>query len=120
MLKPRKRPDRGAAELSSAAAAAPPSDVVLELPIARGDVVRVSRSFYAGQHRIDLRRFYRPADALDFRPTTKGINVSIRDLPALRAALQRLEASAIQHGQLTEEDFERHGLPVPDALFRSE
>ena len=92
--------------------------VYRDIPGGRGYRLRVSREFYEGHQRIDCRVCYetRPADPDTLRPTQKGLNLQMRDLPAFVSALQEAEAEAIREGRLSAKDYKRAGLEPPPAL----
>jgi hypothetical protein len=79
-------------------------------------VLRVAREVFQGHPRVDCRIWYevRPGSPDTRRPTPKGINLSLRDLPGVLAALQQAAADALAAGQLKPEQFTRAGLSVPD------
>lgn len=85
---------------------------------ARGFALVVSLAPWQGRLRFDLREWYetRPGDPDTLRPTQKGVNVGVNRLPELRAHLERAEEAAIAAGLLTPADYQRAGLPLPDAL----
>jgi hypothetical protein len=78
--------------------------IYAELPKGRGFVLRIGQEHYQGHPRVDCRVWYetRPGDPDTRRPTPKGINLALRDLPGVLAALQ-----------LKPEQFTRAGLSVP-------
>jgi hypothetical protein len=73
----------------------------LELTRAGGNVVRLTRSAFQGKERIDLRVHFTTEDGKTL-PTKKGINLSVRDVPALRAALDRADTDALEADWLGE------------------
>jgi hypothetical protein len=89
-----------------------------EIPKGRGYLLRISQEHYRGHPRVDCRVWYetRPGDPDTRRPTPKGINLSLRDLPAVLAALRAAEADALREGQLSAKDYQRAGLEPPPAL----
>jgi hypothetical protein len=90
--------------------------IYAELPKGRGFVLRIGQEHYQGHPRVDCRVWYetRPGDPDTRRPTPKGINLSLRDLPGVLAALQQAAADALEAGHLRPEQFTRAGLNVPD------
>ena len=90
--------------------------IYAELPKGRGFVLRIGQEHYQGHPRVDCRVWYetRPGDPDTRRPTPKGINLSLRDLPGVLAALQAAAADALEAGNLKPEQFTRAGLSVPD------
>lgn len=91
-----------------------------EWPKGRGYILRVSQELYQGHLRIDCRVWYhtRPGDGDTLRPTPKGLNIGMRDIPPLLAALQQAAADGLEAGHLKAEAFTRAGLSVPDTEQR--
>ena len=89
-----------------------------EIPKARGAVLLVTSSEFAGMPRVDVREWVeeRITDPDSRRPTKQGINIPVRKHPLLLAALQRAEAEAIRAGHLKPSDYNAAELPVPDEL----
>lgn len=87
-----------------------------ELGKTRGVVVLVTTSTFRDQPRLDLREHVedRPGDPDSRFPTKRGVNLHIRHLPALVAALHQAEAEALQAGLLKPDDYTRAGLSAPD------
>ncbi len=90
--------------------------IYAEIPRGRGFVLRVASEHYQGHPRVDCRIWYevRPGSPDTRRPTPKGINLALRDLPGVLAALQAAAADALAAGHLRPEQFTRAGLSVPD------
>ena len=76
--------------------------IYAELPRGRGAVLRIARDTYQGHELVGIREWYeyRPGDPDTLRPSKSGVNVSVRRLPELIAALQAAEADAIRQGLL--------------------
>ena len=91
-----------------------------EIPKARGAVLLITTSEFAGMPRIDAREWVeeRITDPDSRRPTKSGINLPVRKLPILLAALKRAEAEAIQCGHLKDTDYTAAGMTVPHELAR--
>lgn len=92
-----------------------------EITRSRGCVVLVTRDQYRGSELLSIREWneFTPGDPDTRRPSTKGVTVPVRDIPALRAALEAAEADALQAGLLSAREYINAGLPVPDALRKS-
>lgn len=94
--------------------------VYAELGKTRGVVVLVTSSTFRDQPRLDLREHVedRPGDPDSRFPTKRGVNLHVRHLPVLLAALQAAAADALEAGHLRAEAFTRAGLSVPDTEQR--
>lgn len=81
----------------------------------RGLEIRAERSEFRGKPRFDIRVYYefRPGDPDSARPTKKGINIPVRDLPALQALIGKAVAECLTAGLLELEDWEHVGLEPP-------
>ncbi len=67
------------------------NDVVYEFESGR-DTIRASVSSYRGRLYADLRKWYEPSPGEPLRPTPKGVNVLVDQLPELKAAIAAIEA----------------------------
>lgn len=87
----------------------------LYLPISRGYTLQVVRDTFQDRPRIDIRVWaeYRPGDRDSAQATKQGVSIKPRLLPALRAALEEAERSALEDGLLSVEDYARSGVPLP-------
>ena len=65
------------------------------------EVVRVAIDEFNGRPLVAIRQWFRPDSGDELRPTAKGINVSVKHLPELAAALAEAEARARAEGLLT-------------------
>ena len=65
-------------------------------------MLRIARDTYQGHELVGIREWYeyRPGDPDTRRPSKSGVNVPVRRLPELTAALQVAEADAIRQGLL--------------------
>jgi hypothetical protein len=72
--------------------------------------VRVELSEYQGHPLINVRVWQTGSDGID-RPTTKGIALAVRKLPALAAALARAEIKAREIGLIDGQDEASEALP---------
>lgn len=70
-------------------------------------VVRISRSYFQGRERIDIREWYKPATGEELRPSQRGVSLEIGQLPALLSAMRAAAKSAVSDGLLNRADFER-------------
>lgn len=88
------------------------------IPKCRGVDVQVQRSEFRRKPRLDIREHYdsRPGDPASARPTKKGINIPVQDLPRLLALLREAEADALHLGLLEVEDYQEAGLEPPGKL----
>lgn len=92
--------------------------IVDEIPVSRGFAVRIARTTWRGKNRVDVRTVFeaRPGYPATRQPTKKGVSLLLEDLPRLLAALRRIEAEAIEAGELLPEDYQNAGLEPPPAL----
>jgi hypothetical protein len=90
--------------------------VYADLPRGRGAVLRISRDTYQGHELVGIREWwaFTPGDPDTLRPSKSGVNIPVRRLPALLAALHQAEADALHAGHLKPADFHKAGLSVPD------
>lgn len=51
--------------------------------------VRLTLREYKDRHYLDLRLWFQPSDGGDYRPTKKGITLSLDYLPELKKGLER-------------------------------
>lgn len=77
--------------------------------------IRVARAAFLGRARIDVREYFTDSTG-ELRPTRKGINIAVPELPRLMAAVAAAERDAIAAGLLLPEDYENAGLPIPKQL----
>lgn len=96
----------------------PKSQFYGAIPKTRGVELRAERSEFRGKPRFDLREYYefRPGDPDSARPTKKGVNLPVRDLPALQALIREAVADCLTAGLLELEDWEHVGLEPPAEL----
>ena len=89
--------------------------IVDEIETGRGFAVRVARTTWRGKNRVDVRQVFevRPGDPDSRQPTRRGVSLRLEYLPRLLAALRRIEAEAIEAGELLPEDYENAGLEPP-------
>ena len=69
------------------------------------EVVRVSLTEFRGRKLIDLRVYYTD-DEGEYRPTRKGISISVDGYPEFRNAIARLDKVLLDHKLLTADDIE--------------
>ena len=69
------------------------ADRVVDIPIGRGEVLRVSCDAERGHEVVKVRRWF-PSTAGGLRPSKDGIAIAVDAVPALLAALERVAASA--------------------------
>lgn len=89
---------------------------------APGRWLLVHLSHLAGEPFLFLGRYLsapRKNDPDRLDPTTECIRCDVQRIPALRAALEVVEAEALAAGLLSAEDYREAGLPVPPALERA-
>jgi hypothetical protein len=72
----------------------------------RTEHVRVDLSEYKGHPLVNVRIWQTGTDGID-RPTSKGIAMSVRKLPALARALAKAETTALELGLLQGDDGEQ-------------
>ncbi len=89
-----------------------------EIPKGRGAVVLITRNQFRDMQRCDIREVveYRPGDPDTRRPTKWGVNLPVAKVPVLIAALQSMEADAIEDGTLRPHHYRAAGLEPPAAL----
>ena len=73
------------------------------------EVVRVSLTEFRGHKLIDLRVYYRD-DEGQYRPTKKGVSISVDLYTDFKRAMQALERALLEHKLVTEEDLEDASL----------
>lgn len=83
----------------------------------RNEELRVTVHEYRNRPYVSLRKFFPDVTG---EPGTyspgKGLTVSVTLIPFLRAALQRAEHHALEHGLVDEESYDSIGEPLPEAL----
>ena len=67
------------------------------------EVVRVSLTEYRGRKLIDIRVYY--DDSGEYRPTKKGVSLSVDVYPDLKRALLELEKVLLERDLITPEDL---------------
>jgi hypothetical protein len=69
-----------------------------EIPRGRGCAILITRDTYQGHELLSVREWvdFTPGNPDTRRPTTKGITIPVRLIPALRAALEAAEADALR------------------------
>lgn len=89
-----------------------------EIQKARGTVVLIGSSYFQGRDRIDLREWveHRIGDPDSRQPTKSGVSLPITDLPAILAALGRVEQEAIRSGLLSARQYREAGMEPPAEL----
>ena len=68
------------------------------------EVVRVSLTEYRGRKLVDVRVHYSD-DAGEYRPTKKGVSLSVDVYPDLKRALLELEKVMLERDLITPEDL---------------
>ncbi len=76
--------------------------------------VRATLRTYRGKRYMDVRIYYLD-DAGEFRPTKKGVNLSVEFLPELTAMIDRLAKAAAEEGDVVEERPRTRRAPHRDA-----
>lgn len=74
-----------------------------EFPVRAGRICRVSFRVFRGRQRLDVRIYYKDVDG-DYKPTPKGVNFSVDDLPELRRLIIDAERLAVEAGQIDPDD----------------
>ena len=69
------------------------------------EVVRVSLTEFRGRKLIDLRVYYTDDDG-EYRPTRKGIAISVDGYPEFRNAIARLDKVLLDQKLVTADDIE--------------
>ena len=69
------------------------------------EVVRVSITEFRGRKLIDLRVYYTD-DEGEYRPTRKGISISVDGYPEFRNAIARLDKVLLDQKLVTADDIE--------------
>ena len=69
------------------------------------EVVRVSLTEFRGRKLIDLRVYYTD-DEGEYRPTRKGISISVDGYPEFRNAIARLDKVLLDQKLVTADDIE--------------
>ena len=69
------------------------------------EVVRVSLTEFRGRKLVDLRVYYTD-DAGEYRPTRKGISISVDGYLDFRNAIARLDKVLLDHKLVTADDIE--------------
>ena len=50
-------------------------EILYEVDLSEKEKLRVGLSQYRGQHRVSIRRWYRPEDGAELRPTQRGVEI---------------------------------------------
>ena len=51
-------------------------EILFEVDLSEKEKLRIGVNQYRGKHRISIRRWYRPEDSADLRPTQRGVEIS--------------------------------------------
>lgn len=78
-----------------------------EFPIRAGNLCRVSLRAYKGRQRFDVRTYFEDPDG-EYKPTQKGVNLSVDDLPSLRRLVVDAERMAVEAGLIDPADFDEN------------
>ncbi len=76
--------------------------------------VRATLRTYRGKRYMDVRIYYLD-DAGEFRPTKKGVNLSVEFLPDLTAMIDKLAKAVAEDGDVAEERPRTRRAPRRDA-----
>ena len=68
------------------------------------EVVRVSLTEYRGRKLVDMRVYYSD-DAGEYRPTKKGVSLSVEVYPDLKRALLELEKVLLERAIISADDL---------------
>ena len=80
-------------------------EVIVEFAKNAAEVVRISLTEYRGHQLIDARVYY-SADEGEYRPTKKGLSLSVGLYTELRQALLTLEKVLLERKLITQEDLD--------------
>jgi hypothetical protein len=78
-----------------------------EFTIRQGNLCRVCLRAFKGRQRFDVRTYFEDADG-EWRPTTKGVNLSVHELPELRRLVVDAERMAVEAGLIDPADFDEN------------
>src|SRR6185436_8653608 len=86
--------------------------VIANLPKGSGEEVRVSLGEFKGKQYIDLRVYFENDDG-EWKPTKKGVALSVNLFHKLKDALKEAEDTLKENGLLPDEEDYRLFLPSP-------